>query len=128
MNEKPSGKIRSYRDLRVWQKAVELVVICYQLAKKLPPDERFGLVSQIQRAATSIPANIAEGYARRTRGDYIHHLAIAAGSLAELETHWIVVVRLGQLRQEELQPFFAGAGELGKMLEVLIQKLKAKKP
>jgi four helix bundle protein len=77
---------------------------------------------------TSIPANIAEGYARRTRGDYIHHLAIAAGSLAELETHWIVVVRLGQLRQEELQPFFAGAGELGKMLEVLIQKLKAKKP
>ena len=128
MTEELKAKIQSYRDLRVWQKAVELVVTCYQLAKKLPADERFGLISQIQRAAVSIPANIAEGYARRTRGDYVHHLAIASGSLAELETHWIIVVRLGFLQEKELRFFIADANELGRMLEVLMQKLKAKKP
>ena len=127
MNQEPNAKIRSYRDLRVWQKGVDLVVVCYQLAKKLPPDERFGLISQIQRAAVSIPANIAEGYARRTRGDYVHHLAIASGSLAELETHWTVVVRLGFLQERELESFVAAANELGRMLEVLMQKLRAKK-
>ena len=105
----------------------DLVVVCYQLTKKLPADKRFGLISQIQRAAVSIPANIAEGYARRTRGDYVYHLAIASGSLAELETHWTIVARLGYLQESELESFVAGANELGKMLEVLMQKLRAKK-
>ena len=126
MTQEPNVKIRSYRDLRVWQKGVHLVVVCYQLAKKLPADERFGLISQIQRAAVSIPANIAEGYARRTRGDYVHHLAIASESLAELETHWTIVVRLEYLQESELESFVAGANELWKMLKVLMQKLRAK--
>ncbi len=79
--------IRSYRDLIVWQKGMDLVVECYRLSKKLPASEQYGLSAQIQRSAASIPANIAEGHARRHTGDYVHHLSMAVGSLAELETH-----------------------------------------
>ena len=128
MTDEPKAKIRSFRDLRVWQKAVDLVVTCYGLTKRLPPDERFGLISQIQRAAVSIPANIAEGYARRTRGDYVRHLAIAGGSLAELETHWEIVLRLGFLKNDDLIQFAAQSSAVGKMLEVLMQKLTVRKP
>ena len=71
--------IRHYRDLEVWQKAMDLVEQVYRLAKALPPEERYGLTSQIQRAAVSIPANIAEGHGRLHRGDYVHHLSMARG-------------------------------------------------
>ena len=79
--------VNSYRDLRVWQKAMDLVVTSYEVAKQFPQSELYGLVSQIQRAAVSIPANIAEGHGREHLGDYLHHLSIANGSLMELETH-----------------------------------------
>ena len=78
--------IRHYRDLEVWQRAMDLVEQVYRIAKTLPAEERYGLTSQIQRAAVSIPANVAEGHGRTHRGDYLHHLSIARGSLAELET------------------------------------------
>jgi len=71
--------LKSYRDLEVWQKGVDLVVLLYQLTKLFPDDERYGLISQIRRAAVSIPANIAEGYGRTHRGDYLRHLSIAKG-------------------------------------------------
>jgi len=80
--------VQTYRDLNAWKKAMDLVEGTYALTKSFPGTERFGLTSQIQRAVVSIPANIAEGNARKHRGDYVHHLSIARGSLAELETTW----------------------------------------
>ena len=87
--------IKSYRDLLVWQKAMDLVAESYILSGKLPKTEIYGLASQIQRSAVSIPANIAEGQGREHLGDYLHHLSVANGSLMELETHLLLVSRLG---------------------------------
>ena len=87
-------RIRSYRDLDVWRKAVDLTVECYRLTRSLPRDERFGLSAQIRRAAISVAANIAEGHGRTHRGDYLRHLSIAHGSLTELETHLLIATRL----------------------------------
>jgi len=78
--------INTFRDLRVWQAAVELVVEVYRLTGVLPKQETYGLVSQMQRAAVSIPSNIAEGHSREHIKEYLHHLSVAQGSLAELET------------------------------------------
>ena len=86
--------IRSYRDLEVWQKAMALVVESYRFTNLFPKSETYGLSSQIQRAATSIPANIAEGHGRDHLGDYLHHLSVANGSLMELETHLEIASRL----------------------------------
>ena len=86
--------VSSYRDLRVWQKAMDLVVTSYEVTKQFPQTELYGLVSQIQRAVVSIPANIAEGHGREHLGDYIHHLSMANGSLIELETHFLLAERL----------------------------------
>lgn len=91
---------RSYRDLVVWQKSIELVVAAYKLTATFPEHERFGLTSQLHRAAVSVPANIAEGHARMHRNEYVHHLSIARGSLAELETHITIAVRLGYATRE----------------------------
>ncbi|MFV9505811.1 MAG: four helix bundle protein [Oscillochloridaceae bacterium umkhey_bin13] len=86
--------IQSYRDLLVWQKSMDLVTEIYQLTRQFPHEELFGLTSQTRRAAVSIPANIAEGYGRIHRKEYLHHLSIARGSLMEVETHLQIAVRL----------------------------------
>ncbi len=86
--------ITSYKDLEVWQKAVELVVQCYQITKGFPANEVYGLASQLQRAAVSVPANIAEGRSRRHNKEFIQYISIAYGSLAELETHIEIAKRL----------------------------------
>jgi len=78
---------KGYRDLEVWQKAMDLVVVCYQTTKGFPKSETYGLANQLQRAAVSIPANIAEGRERQHSKEFLQHLAIAYSSLAELETH-----------------------------------------
>jgi four helix bundle protein len=78
-----SKDVRSYRDLIVWQKAMDLVVESYRLSRLLPKSEVYGLGSQLQRAAVSVPANIAEGQGREHLGEYVHHLSIANGSLME---------------------------------------------
>ena len=78
------SKIQSYRDLRVWQEAVNLAESCYRLTKTFPKEELYGMTTQIRRASVSIAANIAEGYGRKTRGEYIQFLYIAQGSLKEL--------------------------------------------
>jgi len=79
--------MNSYRDLGVWQVSMDLVTAIYKLTDKFPSKERFGLSSQIQRSAVSVPANIAEGYGRSHRKEYLNHLSIAYGSLMETETH-----------------------------------------
>ena len=89
--------LSSYRDLTVWQKSIVLATTIYGATRGFPAEERFGLTSQIRRSATSIPANIAEGQARRTTGEFLQSLGIARGSLAELETHLILSERLGYI-------------------------------
>ncbi|MEM1308251.1 MAG: four helix bundle protein [Cyanobacteria bacterium P01_H01_bin.153] len=88
------GKIQSYRDLEVWQKGMALAEVCYRVTKTFPQAEVYGMVSQIRRAAVSIPDNIAEGYGREYRNDYVRFLRIAQGSLKELETHLLLAVRV----------------------------------
>jgi four helix bundle protein len=86
---------RAHRDLRVWQEAMALVEMVYRLTSAFPPDERFGLVSQMRRAAVSVPSNIAEGSARKGTRELIHFLSLAVGSLAELDTQLALSARLG---------------------------------
>lgn len=117
-------KIESYRDLFVWQKAMDLVVECYKFVSELPKNETYGLISQVQRAAVSIPANIAEGHGRDHLGDYLRHLSIANGSLKELETHLILVERLGYRAENESEPLLARCTEIGKMLSGLSKSLR----
>ena len=119
------GKIRSYRDLRVWQEAMTLAETCYRLTKRFPKDELFGMTSQIRRAASSVAANIAEGYGRDSRGDYIQFLRIAQGSLKELETHLILCSRIGIPVEPEVQGILEDCDRLGKMLHRLIRSLQA---
>jgi four helix bundle protein len=79
-------KLESFRDLRVWQLAMELVELTYRVTQSFPKHEVYGLTSQIQRAAVSVPSNLAEGHTREHTKEYLHHLSIAQASLAELET------------------------------------------
>mgnify|MGYP001607208594 FL=1 len=119
-------KSKGYKDLLVWQKGIELVKEVYQLTKPFPSDEKFGLVSQIRRAAVSVPSNIAEGQARHTTQEFIQFISHAEGSLAELETQITVATELGYCtsalaaRAQEL------GGELKRMLNALRRTLERK--
>jgi len=121
-----AGEVQSYRDLKVWQKGMDLAVACYVSVKLLPPEERFGLVSQIQRAAASVPANIAEGYGRENRGEFIQFLRVAQGSLKELETHLLLVQRVYPKSAKPTLELLPLTDELGKMLRALIRALRSK--
>lgn len=116
--------ITSYRDLLVWQKAIDLVVDAYRATAAFPKSETYGLVSQIRRAASSIPANIAEGYGRGSRKEYVQFLSIAQGSLKEVETHFIVAERLSYLTPAQTKRLLTQTDEIGRMLGSLIRKLK----
>ena len=105
---------------------MDLVVDTYRLTKGLPKSELFGLASQMQRSAVSIPANIAEGHEREHLGDYLHHLSVANGSLMELETHCLIAARLKFLEGDKTKSFLESTSELGRMMSGLIRKLKAK--
>ena len=95
------GEVKSYQDLIVWQKAMDLVTEIYRITKNFPKEEIYGLTNQMRRAAISIPSNIAEGHARKSRAEYIRFLSIAQGSRAELETQILIAVRLGYLADDE---------------------------
>jgi four helix bundle protein len=115
--------IESYRSLLVWQKSVDFVVLVYRLLGKFPKNEQYGLSSQMQRAAVSIPSNIAEGKERQSDRDFARFIAIALGSLAELETQLLIAQRLGYLDEFDWQEATAQADEIGKMLRSLHKKL-----
>ena len=117
--------LKSYRDLLVWQKGIDLVVIAYKATTGFPKSETYGLISQIRRAATSIPANIAEGYGRGSRKEYLQFLMVAQGSLKELETHFIVSEKLSYLTAAQKDRLLSQTDELRRMLGNLIRKLKA---
>ena len=124
MAKLPDSGISSYRDLHVWQRSVELVEEIYKLSALFPADERFGLTSQIRRAAVSVPSNIAEGYGRRRRAQYQHQIDIANGSLAEVETQLIIAGRLGFIEKEQAHSAWSLLQETGKMLTGLIRSLE----
>lgn len=116
-------KIQSHRDLVLWQKAMDLTVEVYHLSAKFPASENYRLVSQLTRAAASVPANIAEGNARATKRDYANFLAIAKGSLMETETFLMLAVRLKYINQDESAPALSLVTEISKMLTVLRKRL-----
>jgi four helix bundle protein len=118
------SKVRSYRDLRVWQAGMDLAEACYILTKRFPKDELFGMTAQIRRAATSVPANIAEGYGRNSRGEYGQFLRISQGSLKELETHLMLCSRVGLLAPVETNNILEECDHLGRMLHRLIRSLQ----
>ena len=124
INRKKS--VKSYKDLLVWQKGITLVKKIYQLTQAFPDLEKFGLVSQMRRAAVSIPCNIAEGKARRTRKEFIQFLSHSEGSVAELETQVILGVELGYCSPAETQDISNLTTELSKMLDSLRRKLEVK--
>jgi len=116
--------LKSYRDLEVWQKSMDLVVECYQITKKFPKAESYGLTSQLQRAAVSIPANIAEGRERQYTKEFLQHLSIAYGFLAELETHLQIAQRLNYLDMNHLKQMLDKTAEVGRMLNGLRKSLE----
>ncbi len=115
--------IRSYRDLTVWQKSMELAAAVYRLTRQFPRREEYRISGQMIRAATSIPANIAEGHGRGTRKDYAHFVSIAKGSLAELETFLLLVMELTLAPSSATSPVLALAEEVGRMLTALRARL-----
>ncbi|ROH97241.1 four helix bundle protein [Microcystis aeruginosa] len=120
------SKIQSYRDLRVWQESVNLAESCYRLTKTFPKEELYGMTTQIRRASVSIAANIAEGYGRKTRGEYIQFLYIAQGSLKELETHWLISQRVELASPQSVNPILNQCESVGRLLLTLIRALENK--
>ena len=118
------SRIKTFRDLMVWQKGKELTKGVYRATAHMPKSEIFGLTSQMRRAAVSIPSNIAEGYAKRTRPEYLRGLKIACGSLAELATQWEITIEMEMIRHDaRITELLA---EIDRMLSSLIAKLEAK--
>lgn len=118
-DKKPQG----FKDLLVWQRGMELAKSIYRITQKFPPEEKFGLVSQMRRCAVSIPSNIAEGQARHTTGEFIQFISHAEGSLAELYTQPRLALELGFFPETEAAVCFGIIEELRRMLNALRRKL-----
>lgn len=116
--------IESYRDLMAWQGAMNLAEVCYRLTKGFPKEEMYGMTSQIRRASSSVPANIAEGYGRKNRKEYIHFLYIAQGSLKELETHLLLSQRVQLSTSQSVNAALTQCESVGRLLFALIKALE----
>ena len=114
-----TGKVESHKDLLVWQKSMDLVVLVYKLVQELPKSEQYALSDQIRRAAVSIPSNIAEGKSRNSIKEYKHFIGIAKGSVAELETQLLICERIGYFNKEEISNTLGLFDEVSKMLTKL---------
>jgi four helix bundle protein len=117
---------KNFRDLRVWQLGMQLAEEVYRLSQHFPKCETYGLASQIQRAAVSVPANIAEGHAMGSSKDFLRFLAIAQGSLAELETHLLLAERLKYGPATQIDPIVSRCGEEARMLRGLRKSVRAR--
>jgi four helix bundle protein len=115
--------VKTYRDLMVWQKSMAMVTEIYKVTQSFPRREDYGITSQIRRCAVSIPSNIAEGYGRHSRNEYIRFLQIALGSLFELQTQLEIAANLGYLKKEEFDVLYESTREVERMLSVLINRL-----
>lgn len=116
--------MNSYKDLIVWKKSVDFAVAIYKVTRTFPKSEQFGISSQLQRAASSIAANIAEGAGRNSDKEFVHFLSIALGSLYETETHLIISQQIGYLQSETIDEFSLIIAELDRMIKAL-QKSKS---
>src|SRR5215218_9290116 len=118
--------MRPHEKLEVWSLAMDFVVEVYHSTEAFPKEEKFGLTSQIRRAAVSVPANIAEGAARQSNKEFINFLSYAQGSASELETELTIAFRLGYLTQSRYDESLATLGKVGRMITGLSQHLKRK--
>ena len=116
-------KTQNYKDLVVWQKGISLAKATYRLTATFPAEEKFGLVSQMRRAAISIPSNIAEGQARHTTGEFVQFISHAEGSTAELETQMILSIELGFAEASRAKSTFVLLDDIRRMLNGLRRKL-----
>ena len=121
--ERGSSNLKSYRELRVWRMGIELVVLIYAATKTFPREEVYGLTSQLRRAAVSVPSNIAEGYARQHRKEYVQALAIAIGSIAEIDTQLEIARQLGYLDDERFEKLVTHMVALRRQLLALRKSL-----
>jgi len=119
-------EVKSYRDLLVWQKGVELAVECYEFTEHFPKSELYGLTNQMRRAAVSVPSNVAEGSARRHTPEFVQHVSISCGSMAELDTQAEIAKRLRFVDEHLVRDFMSHADELSRMLGSLRRSLESK--
>jgi four helix bundle protein len=117
------GAVHNFRELHIWQQAMDLAELVYRLCARLPGDERYGLIAQLKRAAVSIPSNIAEGAGRNSNNEFKHFLAIALGSLFEVETQLLLARRLDLIRQDEVDLIAVKIVDLQKKIVALQKKL-----
>ena len=120
--------IRGFRDLEVWQKAMDLVVVIYGVTKSFPAEERYGLISQLRRAAVSVPSNIAEGRGRFGIGSFLYHLSVATGSVMELETQILISLRMDYLKREQARTLLMQLGEVRRLLAGMVRALRRNVP
>lgn len=118
--------IESYRDLQAWKHAITLTKLVYRVSSGFPADERFGLTTQIRRAAISVPSNIAEGWGRGTTTDYARFLRMARGSLYEVETQCVIAYELGMIEPLAMEECNGSVGETGRVLAGLIRSIERK--
>ena len=116
-------KVKDYKDLKVWQKGIEITDKVYSVTDRFPKSELYGLAAQMRRASVSIPSNIAEGFARHHSGEYRQFLYISLGSCAELDTQLIIANRRGYLTKEELEELAEDINHESRMLVSLINKI-----
>ncbi|GHV14898.1 four helix bundle protein [Fibrobacterales bacterium] len=116
-------KIQTFKELRVWQEAMNLAEMIYIQTKNFPKEEVYGMTSQIRRAVISVPANIAEGYGRKNRAEYLNFLSIANGSLKETETHLLLSQRIGYLTETQMEMFQKQLDVVGKLLTAIRKSL-----
>ena len=114
----------SHRDLDVWNLALDWIESVYRCSESWPADERFGLTSQVRRAAVSVAANIAEGAGRKSTGEFVQFIGVARGSLAEAETHLLIAERLHYAGAKQLAPLFSDMDRMARMLSALSTRLK----
>ena len=118
------SKIESFKDLKIWQLGMDIVADIYEMTKKFPREELYGLTSQVRRAAVSIPANIAEGFRRYHPKEHKQFLSIAMGSAAELETELLLTERLKFISENDLKTLSSKLESLGWMLTAIMRKFK----
>jgi len=119
------AKKKTFRDLIVWRKSVELAKLIYLATRSMASEERFGLTAQMRKAAVSVPSNIAEGNARQTLNDYLHFLSMSRASLAELETQILIAQELNMLKDADRAT--SPVAEVDRMLQALIRSLQEKR-
>jgi four helix bundle protein len=117
---------KSYRDLVAWQKSMDLADAIYRATKSWPRDELYGLTNQVRRAAVSVPSNLAEGQGRASPREFMQHISIARGSLAEAETQLLLAQRFGYVTTDEANHLLAAAAEVGRLLYGLTNSLSRK--